>query len=248
MKKIVLIVMVFWIVTSSSFVAADIHLKIDYHGDSYYYGGVNTPAVDEAREQWISEKRFAVISGDRVTVVDLEKNRFLFINHKLKIYTETALPLDFKNIVVESFAQRLAAYPWKGTLKATAETKKIGKWNCKAYVMENWIDTPGGKYNEREIKIWMTTDFPPPFDAKAFTRLNSQYLKFANYHDDLITALKGVPGYPVLLENTNFGKGFSWKARTEVVSLSEEKPPAGVYSVPGGYKKKDKLNPPDLQG
>lgn len=248
MRKIFLMVVVVMVVTAWSFTAADIHLKIKYHGDSYYYGGVNTPAVDEAREHWIGNKTFAVISGDRATVVDLEKNRFLFINHKYKIYAETSLPLDFKNIVIEQFAQRLAAYPWKGTVKATDETKKIGKWNCKAYVMENWIDTPGGKYNEREIKIWMTEDFPAPFDVKVFTKMNGFYLAFGNYHADLIKALDAVPGYPVLMENTNFGKGFSWKARTEVVSFSEEKPPAGIYSVPEGYKKKEKLNQMDLQG
>lgn len=248
MRKIFLMIVVGMVATAWSFMAADIHLKINYHGDSYYYGGTNTPAVDEGREQWIGEKKLAVVSGDRVTVVDLEKNRLLFINHKLKIYAETALPLDFKNIVDEQFAARLASYPWKGTVKATDETKKIGNWNCKAYVMENWIDTPEGKYNEREVKLWVTRDFPPPFDVKVFAQLNGHYMKFGNYHDDLITALKGVPGYPVLLENTNFGKGFSWKARTEVVSISVEKPPPGIYSVPEGYQKKDKLSPPDLQG
>ena len=248
MRKIVLMLAVLLIVTSWGVINADIHLEIKYHGDSYYYGGVNTPAVDESRGQWIGEKKTAVISGKRVTVLDLEKKRLLFINHQLKIYAEAALPLDFKTFMEEQFAAQLERYPWKGTVKATGETKKIKHWNCKAYVMENWIDVPGGKYNEREIKIWVTKDFPPPFDVKVFSQLNGHYVKFANYHDDLIAALEGVPGYPVLLENTNFGKGFSWKARTEVVSISEEKPPPGIYSVPEGYKKKEKLSPPDLQG
>jgi len=248
MRKISLIVVMIWIVTAWSFIAADIHLKITYHGDSYYYGGTTTPAVDESREQWIGEKKLAVISGNRVTVVDLEKNRLLFINHALKIYAETALPLNFKTILDERFAAQLENYPWKGTIKATGETKKIGNRNCKAYLMENWIDTPEGKYNEREVNVWMTTDFPPPFDAKVFSQLYGHYLKFGNYQDDFIAVLKGVPGYPVLFESTNFGKGFSWKARTEVVSVSEEKAPPGIYSIPADYKKKEKLNPPDLQG
>lgn len=43
-------------------------------------------------------------------------------------------------------------------------------------------------------------------------------------------------------------KGFTVSSTDEIIEMAEKDPPAGVYSIPQGFTKKDQLTREDLQG
>jgi len=101
---------------------------------------------------------------------------------------------------------------------ATAETKKIGDYNCK-------------KYTAKDIKsnatydLWLTTDIKVPANTmtKAFASLSGTPVSF--------TFLRSMGGK-------------SYPQTVTLTSISDAKVPAGTFSVPADY---DKITLTDLQ-
>lgn len=55
-------------------------------------------------------------------------------------------------------------------------------------------------------------------------------------------------GYPLKMETEIIIKGFTVSSTDEIIEMAEKDPPAGVYSIPQGFTKKDQLTREDLQG
>ena len=134
----------------------------------------------------------------------------------------------------------------KGPVAATDETKEINGHPCTCYEITSWIVVPGGKYNETDEKMWVTTDLPLDWDT--FDQMNAVFMKLRNATDDFAAALGTIKGYPMLSDGDRFIKGFSVKTTEEVVEILEKDPNPGVYSIPEGFTKKDKLTIQDIRG
>jgi hypothetical protein len=139
---------------------ADTYVKTERHTDGYYRGGSMNPAVDEIRELWINPARIAFIADGQKMLLDAEKQTFTFINLRTNIYAETALPLDLSKLFDEPGNAQLQMFPRTGEVKALEEKKKIGERECSGYEMSDWVLYQGGKINEREVALWVTTEVP----------------------------------------------------------------------------------------
>lgn len=242
MKKIFTIIFICLI--SWSFANGDFYIKIKTHHDSYYDSGIVFPEVNSIEEQWLVDKKMAFITENLITIYDLENNQMSVINRKKKIYAQTPLPLDTSKLVTEQFLQRRK---FKGTIKETGETKKIGEWNCRKYAIETWIIYPKSddRFYLRDFAIWMTNDVP--FDLGMVGEVISYGRKLEYYGDDFISELKKIKGYQIALEMTGYFRGMDVKYYEEVVEISQKKPPEGIYSVPAGFTKKEKLSEQDFE-
>ena len=56
-----------------------------------------------------------------------------------------------------------------------------------------------------------------------------------------------IKGFWISSETTMEMMGAKIRTTSEVVEISKKTPPAGVYSVPAGYTKQDKLSMQDMQ-
>ncbi|UCH85151.1 MAG: hypothetical protein JSW50_05530, partial [Candidatus Latescibacterota bacterium] len=129
---------------------------------------------------------------------------------------------------------------------ATEETKKINGRQCTCYQITTWIDVRGGRYNETDEKMWVTTDVP--LDWKTFNEFNAVFMKLRNATDEFAEAIGTIKGYPMLTDGDRFIKGFSVKTTEEVLEVLEKDPHPGVYSVPEGFTQKEKLTIQDIRG
>jgi hypothetical protein len=96
-------------------------------------------------------------------------------------------------------------------------------------------------------KVWASTDVP--FDWKAFNeKMLPQFTQaMMNIGGDAMDELLKIKGFQIRTDMSMNMMGADMKSWTEVSEIAEKSAPAGIYSVPEGYTKKDKFSMMDLQ-
>jgi hypothetical protein len=165
------------------------------------------------------------------------------INHKDKTYLETTLPLDFSKLLPPEMAGMAAAMmKVTVTVNPTGQTKTIGQWNCSGYdVSMSMMMMP------MKMQVWATTDVP--FDVNKFMEKMYSNVLMAQLRLDeaAIKEMQKVKGFWIASETSGEMMGAKIRSTTEVAEISKENPPAGVYSVPAGYTKQEKLSMKQMQ-
>lgn len=240
MKKILTVLSLLLVLTVAA--GADIYVKSKVHTDAFAMMGQSQPAKDEVSEQWFNDDQFATLTAENSIIVDLKKSLIYIINNKNKSYIESGLPFDFTKILDPQMAQMMGQM-MKMTVTAAAngQKKTIGQWKCDGYdVTINMMMMP------MKMAVWASTDVP--FDMAKFQGLYTNVMKAQMRLDDAsVKELLKVKGYWISSEMTAEMMGAKMRTTNEVVEIAKKTPPAGVYSVPAGYAKKDKLSMQDMQ-
>jgi hypothetical protein len=127
----------------------------------------------------------------------------------------------------------------KGMLKMSVtvtpggQTKTIGRWKCQNYTVDIEMMMP------IKMTVWATTDVP--FDLNAYVENMQVNMLAAQFQLDTkaIAEMKKIRGFWIASETVVDMMGSKIRSTSEVVEIAEKNPPAGVYSVPAGYAKKD---------
>ncbi len=232
------IVFLFLLLFSLNFLKAELYIKTQSHTDGFEMMGQKSPAKDDTSEQWIGDNRMLHSRLDQSSLIDLEKNRVYIIYHKTKTYVETTLPLNMKKLMPQEMLAMLSMWKIQAEVTPTAETKKIGEWNCKGYK----IDITMGMMS-MEMKTWATEDVP--FDWKSFTSKMYPTLLQASIgqHMDEATLnqYKKIEGFQVATSVTIKIMNQEIKSSSKVVEISTKPAPPGIFAIPAGYKKQDTL-------
>ncbi len=240
MKKVFAVFSLILVLTV--FASADIYIKTKTHTDAFSVMGQSQPAKDETTEQWFGDDKFALISAEMASIVDLKKNVMYLINPKEKTYVETPLPLDIMKLFPPEMAQMMSQM-MKMTVTVTpnGQTKTIGQWNCSGYdVSIQMMMMP------MKMTVWATTDVP--FDLDKFAKMYVNVLKAQMRLDDAaVEEMMKVKGYWIATETTGEVMGAKMRSTTEVIEIAKKTPDASVYSVPAGYTKQDTLSMKDMQ-
>ncbi|MCP5105677.1 MAG: hypothetical protein GY950_19980 [bacterium] len=161
------------------------------------------------------------------------------------MFVEVSLPPDFEKIVDKKVTALFRMDEAGGSVKPTGETKKISNRACTGYERKFWAADQGSRYENRIETLWMTIDVP--FDVTLYHSLNAilvdLYRYVAHWDRQLVNDLKRTPGFPMAVYSRFYIKKTVSKAYREVIEITEKKPPVGLYSIPAGYKKKEKLTP-----
>jgi len=217
---------------------ADVYVKSKTHSDAFSIMGQSQPARDGIQEQWIGEEKFASLSEDMSSIVDLKKNLMYIISHKEKTYVETTLPLDLTKLLPPEMAQ-MAGAMMKMTVQVAPnnQTKKVGPWNCAGYdVAISMMMMP------MKMKVWASADVP--LDMKTYMdKIYGNVLKAQMMLDDnAVKEMMKVKGFWIASETNIEMMGAKMASSTEVLEITKKTPDASVYKVPADYKKTDKLS------
>jgi hypothetical protein len=213
---------------------ADIYLKQTMHTNSYKAMGKTIPEKDSVTELWIGAQQTRTDQGEESSmIILLDQELIYFIDHQKLSYAE--MPLDMsKELEGQDPA---AAKLFKGLMGGmsaavteTAETKKIGKWNCRKYLIE--MSMPMGKSN---AEAWATTDIKIDYE-KYYTASNAMLATQPGFAK-VLEEMKKIKGVIVYQVSTAKAMGADVTTTTEVLECVEKKAPAGTYDLPDGYKK-----------
>ncbi len=236
MKKIA--ILFFILIFVSGFVCADYLVKTNNHKDASSMMGSEQPASDTMSQTWIGKNVIAIISDTNTMITDLNKKVMYAINHGDKSYVEMSLPLNIDKYLGEQAKQmKMMMAGMTAVVAPTKESKKIGKWNCTAYdvkmSMSGMVDVT--------IKMWTTKDVP--FDFKMIQKMmkNIMQAQGGMAGDSLMKEMSKVDGFQIYSDVTVNAMGNTMKSNSKVIEIVKKSPPAGIYSVPAGYTKKETL-------
>lgn len=220
MKKLILILTL--VITSVAFLSADVYVKQQTTGPQ--------PSTTET---WFGTNKMATVSDAVTMIMDVGKKKIFIVSHKNKSYVETTIPLDMTKLMPEQALQMMKAMMdgMTVTLTPNNQTKKVANWNTKGYDF-----TIGVMGMEMKMTMWAAKDVP--FDWKKYMSMYSEIYKVSfNMGEKFMKEFAKIDGFPVETEMNMMGQNF----KTTTLEISKKAPGPGVYSVPAGYTKKDKL-------
>jgi hypothetical protein len=113
----------------------------------------------------------------------------------------------------------------------TGETKKIGSWNCRKYLIEMDMGMAGKTNSE----AWATEDLKIDYSLY-FTSANAMLASQPGF-DKIVKEMQKVKGVIVYSTAKISVMGSDVTSTTELLECSDKSAPAGNYDVPAGYKK-----------
>ncbi|MBP6909862.1 MAG: hypothetical protein KBC18_05465 [Candidatus Saccharicenans sp.] len=242
MKKTALFFLAVLLLVST--LTADIYIKTRINVDPINAMGQSLPAKETFSEQWISND-LTVISGQGLSYLfDLKKNKIYLISQATKSYLEITPPLDFASLLPPELGPMAEAWQQMTmTVTPKNETKVINNIPCQGYRLEMTV-----MMYPVEMTIWASDRLP--YDLGDYLlRVQPEIIKMELRASAQTTAeIQKIKGLWIAYEMKAQMMGTEIKSRAEVVEISKKPAPPGVYSIPAGYQKKDRLSREDIQG
>lgn len=232
---------------------ADVFMKQKTHTDAFQMMGKSQPAKDEIMTFWLGDNkvRTDMESAKTSSILLSDKKLMYMIDHNKMQYAE--MPLDFDKMLQEAAAAQTddpekakAMEKMPGFMKnmmkgatgemsakvtETGETKKIGDWNCRKYLIEMNMGMAGTTKSE----AWATEDLKIDY-TKAFTAANAMMASMPGF-EKIIQEMKKVKGVVVYQTAKVKMMGSELTSTTELIEAVDKAAPAGNYDIPAGYKK-----------
>jgi hypothetical protein len=232
---------------------ADIYMKQKVHTDAFKIMGQSQPEKDAISVFWLGENKARTDQEAGTSSILLGDKKILYmIDHNKKTYAE--MPLDFDKMFEAAAASEAAEDPekaeamkkmpafMKGMMKGvmgnmsakvteTGETKKIGSWNCRKYLIEMDMGMAGKTNSE----AWATEDLKIDYSLY-FTSANAMLASQPGF-DKIVKEMQKVKGVIVFSTAKVSVMGADMTSTTELLECSEKAAPAGNYDIPAGYKK-----------
>ena len=222
-----------------------LYIKQKEHTDAHYHHGSIDPEVNRDIEQWISGKRMAMEFENRKIIIDLAKKKMVILLKDKKEYVEADLPLDLAAVVDESIVPLIQMYKTTGEVETLEEKKELPEGPCRGYRITSWIPYEGTRYNETEMVSWVTEKVKVDLDT--YTDLVTEFYRLENLHEDFIKIAREIKGLSLQSASTRYAEGNAVTTTSSVVTMEEREAPEGLFAVPEGFSKKDKLTREDLQ-
>ncbi|MBD3414178.1 MAG: DUF4412 domain-containing protein [Candidatus Aminicenantes bacterium] len=239
MKKTLSVVFVFILFASISY-SAEVYIQQKSHTDAVEMMGQSQPARDDINHIWLGKDKMATHGKDQSVIIKLNDNKMYWVNHQNKTYVEMDLPLDMSQYFPPQFSQMMSNISVKVT--PTGEKKKIGDWNCTGYDVDMTIMM----MNQKQ-KIWASTDVP--FDWKNYTeKMLPELIQSTMFlNEESAKEFMKIKGFQIRTESVMNVMGTDIKSSSEVVEITKKNAPAGTFTPPSDYEKKDKFSMQDMQ-
>lgn len=233
---------------------ADVYMKQKTHTDAFQVMGKSQPEKNEIMIFWLGENkaRTDMETAKTSSILLADKKIVVMIDHNKMQYAE--MSVDFDKMISDAAAAGAGDDPDKakamekmpgfmknmmknamGDMSAkvteTGETKKIGDWNCRKYLIETNMGMAGTTASE----AWATEDLKIDY-TMAFTAANAMMASMPGF-EKIVQEMKKIKGFVVYQTSTIKVMGSEVKSTTELIEAGNKDAPAGNYDVPAGYKK-----------
>jgi len=208
---------------------ADLRLRLYVQSDSAKFMGREIPAASDTNTVWMSGDKACWHLGDTASfVLHSEDGMLYMLDHAAKQYSQLPLGEIFGADNPE-LQQMMAMMKMEVTVTPTDETKKIGDWDCRKYVTTKKMPMAVST-----SESWATEDVE--LDSEAYSRIMTSTMAYFPNYLEIVEQYKKISGVIVKETTTVEVMGQQIKSSTELIDVSEEEAPVGVYSVPEDYK------------
>jgi hypothetical protein len=243
--SVLVVLLVFCFALGAVSARADVYMKQKKHTGSFTVMGQTQPEKDEIIAYWLGEGKARTDHDNGKSTIFLSDKEILYsLDHNKKTYAEMSMEIDKK--VDQALADKgeqgkKVAGLMKGLTKGmmggisvkvteTGETKKIGSWNCRKYIIETKM--PMG---ETRSEAWATEDLKVNY-ALYLTSANAMMARQPGFQE-MIKEMQKVKGVIAFQTATAKMMGSDVTTTEELLECGDKTPPAGSYEVPAGYTK-----------
>ncbi|MGB9764275.1 MAG: hypothetical protein ACPLZD_02840 [Candidatus Saccharicenans sp.] len=241
MKKT--LIMVILIVALFSGLSADVYIKTRVNTDPINAMGQSIPAKETIVEEWVSDNYYLRTGENFSYLFDLKKNLFYLIIQRTKSYIEITPPVDFVSLLPPDLTQMAQALQQMTiSVSPTGENKVINNIKCHGYKLDMTI-----MMYPIEMSIWASEELP--VDLKTYlNKIQPEILKMhLQASGQAVAEIQKIKGLWIAYETRAQMMGVEVNSRAEVLELSKKPAPAGIYTIPAGFTKKNQLEMADLQ-
>ena len=227
---------------------ADIYMRQKTHTGALTVMGQTQPEKDEIMVYWIGAGKARTDTDAKSMLFFADKKVLIGLDHAAKTYSE--VPMDFDKMFEEAAegeteeekaeAKKMAemmkgmAQGMMGSMKInvteTAETKMVGSWNARKYI----IDMDMGMMKAKS-ETWASPDLKVDFNAY-ITMANAMMANMPGF-DKLVQEMKKVKGVVVYQTTKSKVMDQDMTSTMELLEYTDKSAPAGTYDIPAGYKK-----------
>lgn len=243
MKRLVMIILLSIILSTA--LLADVYIKTITQVDPINAMGQSIPARESISEQWIGDDFYLVQTGEDFSYLfDSRQNIIYLIAHRTKSYLELRPPVDYSSLLPPELAPMAQALEQMTiSVEPTGETKIINNIRCQGYRLQVTM-----MMYPVEITIWASEELPVNL-KKFLDKVWPEFMKLElRASGQAVAELSKVRGLWISQESRAQVMSMEVKSRSEVVEISKKTPPRGIYALPQGYRKKDRLEMADIQG
>ncbi|MBK5962787.1 hypothetical protein CCR95_01410 [Thiocystis minor] len=195
---------------------------------------------EELSKTYLAHDKMKVASSETEgtdMILDPATGTMTFINHAAKQYYTINIASVKEGMSQPGMEQmRAMVAETKITVQDTGETKKIGDWHCRKYL----VSKTGMMGIEQEV--WATEEVD--FDVNRFTdmmSLSGPDGLLANSPEGAAqqAEMAKIKGYPILTKTKMQMMGSSMESESEVKVIRKEAMPTSLFDIPEGYTERE---------
>jgi len=208
---------------------ADTKIVARQHRDAF----MGQPAQDGAKTTWIGKDGLRAEDDESVLLILPAAKKMYLCDKGRKSCGAIDIPIDFAKLVGPEEAAQLQAMLTQlkpsVAVKDTGETKQIGAWKTRKYVL-----TLSSAMVTTEQEIWTTSDVRPD-TAGAYRDMLAGMQDALPTMAELAKTTRALEGMPILTISKASVAGQTVTTSQEIVSIDEAAAPSDAYAIPAGY-------------
>jgi hypothetical protein len=201
--------------------------------------------VRQVNELWIGEDRAAYLEPGRRIVLDRSRRTFTYLNTSDRTYVQWKLPLDGVDLFSPELERERRELSYGAAVEPTGRSRKIRGYECREYSVTTWAEREGRRDSFESLHVWATTELE--VDHALVEQLIDLFRRLQPRTAKAVEQLGLIRGIQLRIEYDGPGN-FVVRERlvAEDVEIIRRTPPSGIYEVPDGYTRKQRLTPGDL--
>jgi hypothetical protein len=206
--------------------------------------GRKATALTMAREWWFGTGVMAFVTEGWRYVFDRNRGRILVINTRDGYFMEASMTAYAPDLVDPKDLPALNRFQVHGTVAPSLQKKTVLSYECRGYAVSEWILNGTQHFFDRDRTIYACPDVP--FDWTLNRDLRLWMISFFHPQMAYFGGLRSIQGFPMSEADIFTRRGQMVHYGTEITAVEEAAPPDGVYAVPGGFERHEKLVERDL--
>jgi len=229
------LIAVFAILLIAGIAAADLKVVKMTHRDGFTVMGLTQAAEDQEQTTWIGDDRMLMEQGASATIIRLDTNKLIVVDHKEKSYSVLDLPINLDSLMPAGMAEQMKTMmTFEVTVTPSGESKTVGDWTAQRYEMKMT-----SKMMTMEATMWASPH--PAFDQEAYFNMAQHMASLQPGMANVAKEMHKIEGLVVEQEGvmtmTMMGD-VSVKTSERTSSIEKLDPPSGIYDPPADYTEK----------
>jgi len=224
--------------------AADIRVAATLRVEPAAEWGGRAADILISREWWFSQNQMAFITEDWRYVFDRSHGLILVINTRDQYFVEAAMTAAPRDLVEPAYLEALGRIRANGATSKSPFKKTVLGRECPGTVISEWLADDNLHFFDRDRTVYATADVP--FDWRLNRDLTVWMVSFFNPEMSYFGGLRSIEGFPLAETDIYIRKGQRINYGSEVKNIREAAPPKGLYEVPAGFSRREKLSKADL--